>query len=51
MIVAIDPDDVSFVVVARAEEDDGTWSNDREFESLPGVQVWTATSLNAPLDL
>jgi predicted nucleic acid-binding protein len=47
----IDPDDVPFVALALAEEHDGIWSNDRAFENLPGVQVWTTTSLKTHLGL
>lgn len=45
LIGAADPDDVPFVALALAEEHDGIWSNDRAFEDLPGIQLWTTTSL------
>lgn len=51
LIGAIDPDDVPFVALALAAEHDGIWSNDRAFENLPGVHVWTTTSLKAYLGL
>ncbi|MGQ0554626.1 MAG: PIN domain-containing protein [Nitrospiraceae bacterium] len=48
---AIDPDDVPFVALALAGEHDGIWSNDRAFENLPGIQLWTTTSLKTYLRL
>lgn len=51
LIGAIDPDDVPFVALALGEEHDGIWSNDRAFENLPGIQLWTTTSLKAHLRL
>lgn len=51
LIGDIDPDDVPFVAVALAEDHDGIWSNDRAFESLPGIRLWTTTSLKLHLCL
>lgn len=51
LIGAVDPDDVPFVALALAEEHDGIWSNDRAFEDLPGIQLWTTTSLKTHLRL
>jgi predicted nucleic acid-binding protein len=51
LIGAIDPDDIPFVALALAEEHDGIWSNDRAFEDLPGIQLWTTTSLKTHLRL
>lgn len=48
---AIDPDDVPFVALALAEEHDGIWSNDRAFEKIPGIKLWTTTSLKTHLRL
>jgi predicted nucleic acid-binding protein len=49
LIGASDPDDVPFVALALAEDNDGIWSNDRAFEGLPGVKVWKTTELKAYL--
>jgi len=50
LIGASDPDDVPFVALALAEENnDGIWSNDRAFEGLPGIKVWKTTELKAYL--
>ncbi len=49
LIGASDPDDVPFVALALAEENDGIWSNDRAFEGLPGIRVWKTTELKAYL--
>lgn len=51
LIGAIDPDDVPFVALALAEEHDGIWSNDHAFEDLPGIKLWTTTSLKMHLHL
>ncbi len=51
LIGAIDPDDVPFVALALAEDHDGIWSNDRAFESLPGIQCWTTARLKTHLRL
>ncbi len=48
---AIDPDDVPFVALALAEEHDGIWSNDRAFEKVPGIKLWTTTRLKTHLRL
>jgi predicted nucleic acid-binding protein len=48
---AIDPDDVPFVALALAEEHDGIWSNDRAFEKIPGIKLWTTTGLKTHLRL
>jgi predicted nucleic acid-binding protein len=49
LIGASDPDDVPFVALALAEENDGIWSNDRAFAGLPGIRVWKTTELKAYL--
>ena len=51
LIGAIDPDDVPFVALALAEEHDGIWSNDRAFENIPNIKLWTTTSLKTHLRL
>ena len=51
LIGAIDPDDIPFVAVAPVEEHDGIWLNDRAFENLPNIQLWTTTSLKTHLRL
>jgi len=45
LIGAADPDDVPFVALALAESNDGVWSNDRAFEGLPGIRLWTTRDL------
>lgn len=45
LIGASDPDDVPFVALALAEDNDGIWSNDHAFEGLPGIKVWKTTEL------
>lgn len=40
-----DPNDVPFVALALAENNDGIWSNDRVFEQLPGLTCWTTAEL------
>ena len=47
LIGALDPDDVPFVALALATENDGIWSNDRAFESLPGIKQWKTADLKA----
>jgi predicted nucleic acid-binding protein len=44
-----DPDDVPFVALALAEENDGIWSNDRAFDGLAGLRVWNTASLKRHL--
>lgn len=49
LIGAVDPDDVPFVALALAEANDGIWSNDRAFEQLQGIQLWTTSDIKAYL--
>lgn len=51
LIGAIDPDDVPFVALALAEEHEGIWSNDRAFENIPNIKLWTTASLKTHLRL
>lgn len=51
MIGARDPDDVPFVALALAEPNDGIWSNDRDYESLSGIKIWTTAKIKAQLRL
>ncbi len=51
LIGMADPDDVPFVALALAEENDGIWSNDRAFRGLPGIRIWTTADLKAYLRL
>ena len=44
-----DPDDVPFVALALAEENDGIWSNDRAFEGIPDIAVWNTVALKRHL--
>ena len=39
LIGNIDKDDVPFVALALAMDNDGIWSNDRAFENLPGITL------------
>lgn len=49
LISAIDPDDIPFVALALAEENDGVWSNDHAFAGLPGIKHWRTSDLKAYL--
>jgi predicted nucleic acid-binding protein len=49
LIGDIDKDDVPFVALALAVENDGIWSNDRAFENLPGIKLWKTSDLKAYL--
>jgi predicted nucleic acid-binding protein len=50
LIGDVDKDDVPFVALALAMENDGIWSNDRAFEHLPGITVWKTSDIKAYLD-
>ena len=50
LIGDVDKDDVPFVALALAMENDGVWSNDRAFEHLPGITVWKTSDIKAYLD-
>ncbi|MBI5525421.1 MAG: PIN domain-containing protein [Deltaproteobacteria bacterium] len=45
MIGAFDPDDVPFVALALAVENDGIWSNDGAFENLKKIRVWRTSDM------
>jgi predicted nucleic acid-binding protein len=45
MMGSVDPDDVPFVALALAVENNGIWSNDRAFERLPGIKVWKTSEI------
>jgi predicted nucleic acid-binding protein len=47
LIGDIDKDDVPFVALALAVENDGIWSNDRAFEILPGITLWKTSDIKA----
>jgi predicted nucleic acid-binding protein len=47
LIGDIDKDDVPFVALALAVENDGIWSNDRAFENLPGITLWKTSDIKA----
>jgi predicted nucleic acid-binding protein len=49
LIGTVDPDDVPFVALALAEENDGIWSNDQAFEGLPGIPLWKTADIKAYL--
>jgi predicted nucleic acid-binding protein len=49
LIGDIDKDDVPFVALALAVENDGIWSNDRAFENLPGIKLWKTPDIKAYL--
>jgi predicted nucleic acid-binding protein len=49
LIGDIDKDDVPFVALALAMENDGIWSNDRAFENLPGIKLWKTPDIKAYL--
>ena len=50
LIGDVDKNDVPFVALALAIENDGIWSNDRAFEHLPGITVWKTSDIKAYLD-
>ena len=50
LIGNVDMDDVPFVALALATENDGIWSNDRAFEHLPGITVWKTSDIRAYVD-
>ena len=41
----IDPDDISFVALALAVENDGIWSNDKHFKAIKHIKVWKTADL------
>jgi predicted nucleic acid-binding protein len=45
LIGANGPDDVPFVALALAVENDGIWSNDRAFGNLQGITVWRTADM------
>ena len=45
MIGSVDRDDVPFVALALAVENDGIWSNDRAFEQLSKIKVWKTSAI------
>lgn len=45
MIGPFDPDDVPFVALALAVENDGIWSNDGAFRHLRTIKVWTTADM------
>ena len=47
LIGDIDKDDVPFVALALAVENDGIWSNDRGFENLPRIKLWKTSDIKA----
>ena len=50
LIGDVDKNDVPFVALALAVENDGIWSNDHAFENLPGIAVWKTADIKAYLD-
>jgi len=45
MIGRIDPNDIPFLALALATENDGIWSNDRHFEAIKKIKVWKTSDL------
>ena len=45
MIGSVDQDDVPFVALALAVENDGIWSNYRAFEQLSKIKVWKTSAI------
>jgi predicted nucleic acid-binding protein len=41
----VDPNDIPFVALALATENDGIWSNDKDFEVLKDIKVWKTTDI------
>ncbi len=45
IIGRIDPNDIPFLALALATENDGIWSNDRHFEAIRKIKVWKTSDL------
>jgi len=45
LIGSIDPNDIPFVALALAVENDGIWSNDKHFKRIKGIKVWKTSDL------
>ena len=45
IIGRIDPNDIPFLALALATENDGIWSNDRHFEAIKQIKVWKTSDL------
>jgi predicted nucleic acid-binding protein len=45
MIGRIDPNDIPFLALALATENDGIWSNDRHFEAIKQIRIWKTSDL------
>lgn len=42
---ARDPDDLPFVALALARENQGIWSNDKDFDRLGHIKIWKTSDL------
>lgn len=45
LIGKVAPNDIPFVALALATENDGIWSNDKDFEVLKDIKVWKTTDI------
>lgn len=45
LIGGIDPNDIPFVALALAVENDGIWSSDKHFKRIKGIKVWKTSDL------
>jgi len=45
IIGRIDPNDIPFLALALATENDGLWSNDRHFEAIKQIKIWKTSDL------
>jgi predicted nucleic acid-binding protein len=45
LIGRIDPNDIPFVALSLAVENDGIWSSDKHFRQMKGVTVWKTSDL------
>ena len=45
MIGRIDPNDIPFLALALATQNDGIWSNDRHFEAIKQLKIWKTSDL------
>jgi predicted nucleic acid-binding protein len=45
MIGRIDPNDIPFLALALATQNDGIWSNDRHFEAIKQIKIWKTSDL------
>jgi len=45
IIGGIDPNDIPFIALALAVDNDGIWSSDKHFEAIKQIKVWKTSDL------